>query len=330
MKRVVLLFGGRSPEHEVSIMSAKNVYAAIDKGAYTVILVYVDKHGGFHRVSDLDSLDTNDAFDHSLWSQVDVVFPVMHGPYCEDGSMQGFLDTMGVRYVGPHVLGSALGMDKDIQKQLLRHNNILVTDWIAVRKHTYQHPETFSRIAETIEKDFSYPVFVKPANMGSSVGVSKVHNYGELKMSLDKAFTYDDKVLIEKAVQGREIECAVLGNAPELAVSDVGGVVSQGAHEFYDYDAKYMDALGSIVSVPAPDISPEMRAYIQTIVRDVFTILECRGLSRVDCFLTSTGSVLVNEINTMPGFTNVSMYPKLMEHVGIGYTELISRLIELA
>jgi D-alanine-D-alanine ligase len=260
--KIAILFGGKSGEHEVSIMSASNVVKAIDGSLFTVKLVYVDKKGVFWQVDGVAGLKNKRLLEQDFWKKVEVAFPVMHGPNCEDGSMQGFLRTVGVHCVGPGVLGSALGMDKDVQKQLLRFNGIKVTDWLLVRDYEFSE-EKLKEIKTRIKKDFQYPVFVKPVNMGSSVGISKVKNDRELKSKIEEAFKFDNKVLIEKAVVGREVECAVLGDLPEVVVSAVGEVVSQNGHEFYDYKAKYFDEKGAQILVPAPNINLKKVAEIQ-------------------------------------------------------------------
>lgn len=327
MKKVCILFGGKSPEHEVSIMSATNVFNAIDKNKYTVSLIYINKAGEFKKVENINNLENLENFNIGEFKNFDVVLPVMHGPNCEDGSMQGFLKTLDVKYVGPNVLSSAVCMDKDMQKQIAKQNGIKVTDWLAVK--SFEYPDRKSEIINTIENSFKYPVFVKPANMGSSVGVVKVKTESELEDAIQQAFEYDKKIIIEKAVLGREIEVAVLGKENRLTVSNPGEVVSMGSHEFYDYEAKYTDVTGSKTFIPAPNISAEKIEEFKIISKKVFTILECVGLSRIDYFLTESGEIILNEVNTLPGFTNISMYPKLMENSGVNYTDLISELIEL-
>jgi D-alanine-D-alanine ligase len=328
-QKIAIIFGGKSGEHDVSIMSAKNVVEAIDRDLFNIKLVYVDRLGKFSLVPDMVSIKNGTTVNMQFWQNVDVAFPVMHGPNCEDGSMQGFLKTLGVRCVGPSVLGSALGMDKDVQKQLLRANGLEVTDWIALRDYDF-NLDKLQEVKNSIDKDFKYPVFIKPANMGSSVGVSKVDNASDLEKAIKEAFSHDSKILIEKLVLGREIECAVLGNFPDIVTSGLGEVVSQNGHDFYDYNAKYIDDTGSQVLLPAPNISEEKLTEMQTISKVVFKVLGCEGLSRVDMFLCSDGRVLVNEINTLPGFTNISMYPKLMMLSGISYKDLITQIIKLA
>ena len=328
-QKIAIIFGGKSGEHDVSIMSAKNVVEAVDRELFDVSLVYVDRVGKFSIVQSTDNLLGCTALDMQFWNDVEIAFPVMHGPNCEDGSMQGFLKTLDVKCVGPSVLGSAIGMDKNVQKQLLRANGIQVTDWLAFRMYEF-NAKKLQEVKNYISNNFKYPVFVKPANMGSSVGVSKVDSELDLEEAIKGAFLHDFKILIEKSVIGREIECAVLGNFPHVVTSGLGEVVSQNGHDFYDYNAKYIDDTGSQVLLPAPNISEDKVVEMQSIAKKVFQILECEGLSRVDMFLCPDGSVLVNEINTLPGFTNISMYPKLMMAAGLSYKDLITKLIQLA
>lgn len=331
-KNVAIVFGGKSAEHDVSIMSAKNVAAAIDTDLFKVVLVYVDRKGEFYKLKNIDKLTdkkSREKMTLEMWKKIDVAFPVMHGPNCEDGTMQGFFKTLNIPFVGPSVLGSALGMDKDLQKQVARFNGIKVTDWIAINSFELT-PKKLKEIKSKIKSQFNYPVFVKPANMGSSVGVSKVKTEKELESALVKAFEHDKKIVIEKAVIGREIECAILGKDGDLIASVLGEVISMGSHEFYDYEAKYFDENGSRAVYPAENISAKKVKEIQELAKRSFAVLECRGLSRIDFFLTENGEIYLNEINTLPGFTNISMYPKLMSLSGFDYKNLITKLIELA
>ncbi len=334
MKKVCLLFGGKSLEHEVSIMSAKNVYGAIDTSVFEVILVYINKVGDFLRSNSFEEVENKInlvGFDMHSFKDFDIVFPVMHGPNCEDGSIQGFLSTLGVKYVGPKVLSSAICMDKDIQKQIARHNGIVVTDWIAIKDFEYANIKEgiLNEIRGKIEQDFKYPIFVKPSRMGSSVGVVKVKTEDALEHAINNAFTYDNKIIIEKAVIGREIEVAVLGKEYDLIISNPGEVVSLGNHEFYDYDAKYIDEHGSKTYIPAQNISAEIVEEYKMLSKKIYTMFECEGLARIDFFLTNEGRIVLNEINTLPGFTNISMYPKLMEEMGVSYRDVITKLLSV-
>ncbi|MGI9515235.1 MAG: D-alanine--D-alanine ligase, partial [Anderseniella sp.] len=251
-------------------------------------------------------------------SSVDVVFPILHGPFGEDGTVQGLLKLAGVPFVGAGVLGSAAGMDKDVMKRLLRDADIPIA-----RSLTFRHGNVLD--FEAISGEIGLPLFVKPANMGSSVGVHKVTGQDTFDEAVQDAFAYDTKILIEEFIEGRELECAVLGNLePEASV--VGEIIP--SHDFYSYEAKYIDEHGAGLEIPA-DIPDTVSEKIRDLAIRTFQTLECEGLGRVDCFLKSDGEIIVNEINTIPGFTKISMYPRLWEASGVSYTDLISRLIEL-
>ncbi|GHU08345.1 D-alanine--D-alanine ligase [Spirochaetia bacterium] len=252
--------------------------------------------------------------------RIDVVFPILHGPFGEDGTVQGLLKLADIPFVGTSVLGSAVGMDKDVMKRLLRDAGLPIGKFIALKSN-----EPFPPF-DTVTAQLGSPLFIKPANMGSSVGVSKVHNQGEYEAAVRDAFRYDRKIILEEFIQGRELECAVLGNVDPRA-SVPGEVIS--SHEFYSYDAKYIDENGAVLSIPAK-IPDTVREEIQRLAVKTFQVLEAEGLSRIDFFLRSDNSLVINEINTMPGFTKISMYPKLWEASGISYSDLINRLIELA
>jgi len=331
--RVAVLFGGRSGEHEVSIRSAAAVIAALDKSKYEVTPVAITKQGRWlppaesalllpSPVQEGTSTDAAVTLSHEpgSGSKIGVVFPVLHGTFGEDGTVQGFLELADVAYVGSGVLGSAAAMDKDVMKRLFRERGLPTVDHLALRRGERREK------AHEIEQRFGYPVFVKPANLGSSVGVSKARNRRELEAALDLAARYDHKILAEPAVDGREIECSVLGNdAPEASLP--GEIVP--AREFYDYEAKYRDEDSKLL-IPAP-LSPEQTAEVQRLAVAAFQAVEASGLARVDFFLErASGRVLVNEVNTMPGFTSISMYPKLWEASGLPYAQLVDRLIGLA
>lgn len=343
---VAILFGGKSAEHEVSLQSAKNVIYAIDKARYDVVPIGIDKsgkwllHKGSHFLlnqDDPNAIQLNPAnCEHvalvpqsnglllSLSSyapicKVDVVFPLLHGPFGEDGTVQGLLKLAGVPFVGPGVLGSAIGMDKDVTKRLLRDAGIPIGKFLTF--YCGDHINT-----EAVFSDLGSPVFVKPANLGSSVGISKAMNKSELELAIKLAFKYDRKILIESFIEGREIECAVLGNDNPIA-SIVGEIKPH--HDFYSYEAKYLDKQGATSQVPA-EIDGAISSQVRVMAIQAFKVLCCEGLSRVDFFLKKDGSILISEINTIPGFTNISMYPRLWQESGIGYSNLISQLIELA
>lgn len=303
---VGVIYGGQSTEHEVSLLSAKNVIAALDKETYEIVRILLNKKGGWEWENDLP---------------IDVAFPVLHGPLGEDGTVQGFLKLMGIPFVGPSVLGSAIGMDKDVQKRLLRDAGIPVAKFLTVR-NTERDSLSFAEV----KKELGLPLFVKPANAGSSVGVHKVKSETDFAAAVADAFRYDSKILIEEGIVGQEIECAVLGN--EEPEASVPGEVKPN-HEFYSYEAKYLDENGALLEIPAK-LSPQLTKKVQETALAAFKVLECEGMSRVDCFVTPDGRVLVNEINTIPGFTKISMYPKLWEASGLPYSALLDRLIALA
>ena len=301
--KIGVLFGGKSAEHEVSLVSARNVINALDKTKYLVTPIKIDRSGKFNL---------------NIIKNFDVIFPVLHGPYGEDGSMQGFLKLVGVPFVGPSVLGSAVGMDKDVMKRLLRDNKIPIGKFVAVKENDKIN---FNKI----KKELGLPIFIKPANMGSSVGISKVRNEKEFKKGINDAFKYDSKIIIEEFIKGREIECALLGN--DMPIASIPGEIIAN-QDFYSYDAKYIDA-GSVAEIPAK-IDKKTTKKIQELAIKTFQTLNCEGLSRVDFFLKKNGDVLVNEINTLPGFTAISMYPKLWEASGLPLPKLLDKLINLA
>jgi D-alanine-D-alanine ligase len=338
--RIGILFGGRSAEHEVAIQSAKNVFEALDKDTYEPVLIGITKKGTWIHLSQRTFQQiANHAYQalpekiiggrkeggiHPFTqglnlSDIDVVFPVLHGPYGEDGTIQGLLKTLNVPFVGAGVLGSAVGMDKDVMKRLLRDSKLPIAKFIVVHK---SEQLSFKQVTANLH----LPFFVKPANLGSSVGVSKVNSEEEFIQAVKEAFSYDTKIMLEEYIEGREIECCVLGNENPIA-SVAGEIIPQ--HEFYDYSAKYLDENGAVLKIPA-DISDDISKQVQEIAIKTFQVLCCQGLARVDFFLTKQNKLYVNEINTIPGFTKISMYPKLWEKSGIGYRELIDRLLQLA
>lgn len=299
-----VLFGGRSAEHEVSVRSAKNIIDALDKNKYQITAIKINRQGKFK----LDEL-----------KKLDVVFPVLHGPYGEDGTIQGLLKFLDIPFVGPGVLGSALGMDKEVMKRLMREAGVPIAKYLAYRVGD-------EIVFATVRKELGLPVFIKPANLGSSVGISKVENEKDFAKAIKEAFKYDTKIVIESMVRGREIECAVLGNE-KVRASALGEVIPKNA--FYSYEAKYIDADGAKL-VLGVKLRKELEEKVKNLAIRVFKLLECEGLSRVDFFVKDSGEVLVNEINTIPGFTSISMYPKLFELSGISYSKLLDNLIDLA
>jgi D-alanine-D-alanine ligase len=345
--RVAVLFGGRSEEHEVSVVSARSVMDALDPETYDAVAIGIDRDGGWHVLpggppvlepgaSRLPAVEPAPGDEVSLALEpgsrelvtgtgpepIDVVFPVLHGPFGEDGTIQGLLELAGIPYVGSGVLASAVGMDKAVQKVLFAAGGLPVVPHAAVtRKQWSEDPEA----AHAAARDLGYPVFTKPSSLGSSVGISKVKTSADLDGAMDEAFRHGPKALIERAMEGaREIECAVLGN--EDPVASVPGEILP-ASEFYDYRAKYLDQ-GTRLDVPA-DLPEETRERIQALSVAAFRAIDAAGMARVDFFVTGR-DVVVNEINTIPGFTKVSMYPLLWEASGLTYPALVDRLIRLA
>jgi D-alanine-D-alanine ligase len=335
--RVALLAGGRSSEHEISLASARSVLAALDPERYDVISVAIGRDGrwaleggspGPALVSDtaVDAGGTRPAETLPVHAEggtlaalgaVDVVLPILHGPFGEDGTVQGLLELAGIPYVGAGVAGSALAMDKDLFKKVMRDSGIPVA-----AHHTI-------RLGDPVENPFGYPVFVKPARLGSSVGISKVHDAPELEPAVALARRHDEKVLVEELVEGMEVEVGVLGNRVPPPVASLPGSIDTLGHDWYDYASKY-DADGMRLLVP-PELPRKTIELVQQRAVDAFVASECEGLARVDFFVrASDGEVIVNELNTMPGFTATSVYAKLFEESGIGYAELLDRLIALA
>jgi D-alanine-D-alanine ligase len=342
--RIGVLFGGRSGEHEVSLASAASVIRGLDPDKYEAIPIGITKEGHWligagaqkmlqevlqHGQRVMMTADPTDAaivrLDGSgVGQRFDVVFPVMHGTFGEDGTIQGLLDLAGLPFVGAGVLGSAIGMDKDVAKRLLQVAKIPVVPWITVHRHEWERNPR--EIQKAIEKQFKYPVFVKPATLGSSVGMTKVHSRAELAPALNLASEFALKILVEKAMVAREIEVSVLGNSDPQA-SIPGEIVPH--REFYDYAAKYLEE-GTQLLIPAK-LKPAQVKKVQALAVAAFRALELSGMARVDFFLEKRGGKLfLNEVNTIPGFTSISMYPKLWEASGIPFRQLIDRLIELA
>ena len=302
--KIGILFGGKSAEHDVSLVSAKNVIGALDKNKYKVFPIKIEKSGKFN----LNAI-----------RKVDVIFPVLHGPFGEDGSMQGLLKILNMPFVGPGVLGSAVSMDKDVMKRLLKEAGIPIGKFLTIRQG-----EKISFKEAT--KKLGLPMFIKPANMGSSVGIHKVKNEKEFLSGLRDAFQYDIKIVIEENINGQEIECSVLGNENPMA-SIAGEIVP--INDFYSYKAKYLDDKAADLLIPAR-LSKNTVKKVQNMAIEVFKTLCCKGMGRVDFFVKKNGDIIVNEINTIPGFTSISMYPKLWEASGIALPKLLDSLIVLA
>ncbi len=331
-----LIFGGRSPEHEVSITSARAIYRHLSQTRYRIYSIYITRDGHWQQVSSPlvsdQELKEGQAYSFLPWSlsrqqielKADVYFPVLHGPYGEDGTIQGLLEMADVAYVGSSVLASAVGMDKAIFKNLLSYLGLPVTPYLVVVEEDYKNQGP--KLIRKINSVFTYPLFVKPANMGSSVGISKVKKRAALPAALELAFRYDRKILVEKAISGREIECSVLGNdSPEASLP--GEVIPY--REFYDYADKYLEGKTRF-RIPA-ELPADLTLKIRQLALAAFKAIDACGLARVDFFLEKdTNAIYINEINTMPGFTEISMYPKLWEVSGLSFNQLLDRLIELA
>lgn len=346
--KVGVVFGGKSAEHEVSLQSAKNIVEAMDREKYDPVLIGIDKSGKWH-INDQSSylmnadnpklIQLNKSNDHvavvpgemeeqfihaengEALEQLDVIFPIVHGTLGEDGSLQGMLRIANIPYVGPDVLSSSICMDKDIAKRLMAGAGINVA-----KGKAFTHAQREQINFEALLEELGEPMFIKPANQGSSVGVSKVSTKEEFEQAIDVAFEYDHKIIIEETLIGREIELSVLGNeTPNVSLP--GEILPK--TEFYSYESKYIDEDGAELAIPA-NIPNDVTEQMQGVAIDAFQTLQCEGLARVDFFLTDDGDIYVNEVNTLPGFTKISMYPKLWEVSGVEYTDLISKLIELA
>ncbi len=320
--RVLVLRGGRSSEHEVSLRSADSVLEHLDQDRYDVRAVTIGRDGRWH---DEDGAPVALALgDARPLGDVDVVLPVLHGPFGEDGTVQGLLEMAGIAYVGSGVVGAGLTMDKDMTKAVLRDAGIPVAASLTLRRGRDEARAAATRAR--VEERFAYPVFVKPARLGSSVGISKVSTGEELGAALELAFRHDEKALVEEFLAGAELECGVLGNEQPIA-SEVGRIVVQ-TGEWYDYEAKY-GAGGSDLLVPA-DIPAEAAAELRRLALEAFRATDCAGMARIDFFRTSDGRIVLNEINTIPGFTATSYYARLFAASGVPYRELLDQLIALA
>jgi D-alanine-D-alanine ligase len=345
--RLAIIFGGQSAEHEISILSARSIFQALDRSKYEPVLVGISKTGKWYLGDNSTFLLQDSNPKHArlqessnelclvpgkpsepllvpktaLAKEIDVAFPVMHGPLGEDGTIQGLLKLAGIPFVGVSVLGSAVCMDKDVTKRLLKEAGIPVCRSLTFRKH--EQPKIRY---EDIANKLGTPFFVKPCNLGSSVGVSKVHNAAEFDRAIAEGFKYDRKIIIEEFVKCRELEVSVLGNE-NPQTSDVGEIIP--THEFYSYESKYIDEKGAQLVIPAK-ISEAQKQEIKKLAAQAFTLLECEGMARCDFFMTSEGRLYINELNTIPGFTTISMYAKLWASAGVSYEKLIDKLIELA
>jgi D-alanine-D-alanine ligase len=334
--KICILFGGRSAEHEVSLISAQAIFKNLDPDIYDIKSVFIDKDGHWRVVDSPvcapEELNSGASFSFLPWGEspkkhfieTDVYFPVLHGPYGEDGTIQGLFEMADVPYVGATVLASAVGMDKAVAKTLFKSQNLPVVDHTVVKEADWKKDRV--AILDHIPHTFSLPFFIKPVNLGSSVGISKVKDFSHTAQAIEEAFLYDRKVLIEEGIQGRELECSVLGNdSPKASLP--GEIIP--FNEFYDYEDKYIDGKTTF-AIPA-DLPPKSVKDIQKISIDAFKCIDCSGMARVDFFLEDrTGKIYLNELNTIPGFTEISMYPKLWEESGISFPQLVTELITLA
>lgn len=359
--RVAVLYGGRSAEHEVSLVSATNVIMNLDRTLFDVIPIGIDREGSWFLGDDVfkqeltsqPMLRLHRDQDRMLFNPeligksspmmipppslltkanrlFDVIFPVIHGPLCEDGTVQGLLELADVPYVGCNVLASAIGMDKDVSKRLVKHAGIDVPQFLVVRRGEWHDPAS---CMAKINAQFAYPIFVKPVNTGSSVGVSKVKKPDDLQKAIDLAFQYDTRVVIEEGIDAIEIEVAVLESlnpTHEPIASIPGEILPSSTHDFYSYASKYLDENGAELIIPAP-LPEAISAKVMTAAKQVFNVLNCEGMARVDFLLDRhTHRIYFNEVNSLPGFTKISMYPKLMAASGVEYSQLLTHLIELA
>ncbi len=335
-KTVGILFGGYSAEHDVSIMSAHSVIEAIDQSRFDVRLIGFDKRHQPHLLPALTSEDSATLFASApaitaaelaafLVAEVDVVLPLIHGPGGEDGKLQGYLQTLGLPFVGADVTASAICMDKRLANEVMRSAELPVVASLAIAKRDFQNNR--QQVIDQIESQLKYPVFTKPSNLGSSIGISKVKTQCDLLSALQLAFTYDEHVVVEQGIAPRELECAVYGNDQPHAAA-VGEIIP--SHETYDYEAKYSDAALSTLLIPAP-IDAALEAKIKQLALTVYKLFNVKGMARVDFLLDKAdGTVYINELNTLPGFTKYSMFPRLCECDGLAYRDLITLLIELA
>ena len=305
-----MIYGGRTGEHDVSVRSAKSVLAGLDPARYETIEYFIDREGKWNPGPILPEPNAHPG--------IDVVFPVLHGTFGEDGTVQGLLELADLAYVGAGVLASAVGMDKEMMKRVCRERMLPIVDYVTATRETADIVEACKRLP--------YPVFVKPANLGSSVGISKAHDDQELETAFALAAKYDRKIIVERAIVGRELECSVLGNQEPIASLPCEILPSR---EFYDYEDKYL--LDKAETKLPADLPADRTAELQRLAVECYRAVECEGMARVDFFLEAeTNRLYINEINTIPGFTSISMYPKMWEYTGIGFSELLDRLIALA
>ncbi len=344
--KIGIIFGGKSAEHEVSLMSATSVIRAINKEKYDIVKIGITKtgkwllfdgdekyieDGSWQQMAESFLRENPDKYaltimgnEKSLKDIIDFAFPVLHGPDGEDGTIQGLFEMLDIPYAGCGVLGSAVAMDKAVAKELFTKAGLPSCKYMLI--HSDELANDKEQAMDKAEKELQYPIFVKPANMGSSVGMTKAHNKEELAAGMIEAAKYDRRLILEETVVGREVETGVIGNY-DLRVVSVGEVIA--SHEFYDYEAKYRDDMGTAILIPA-NITAEEKKEMQELALRAYRALDCQGFARVDCFIEkSTGKVLINEINTIPGFTRYSMFPLLAADDGLAYVDLITKIIDL-
>ena len=343
-RKIGLIFGGKSAEHEVSIMSAKSVYKELLNTDFEVIPILINKEGYW---IDLETSKKviEGGIDHSniikskfqtvfaslvnnFPEGIDLIFPLMHGPFGEDGKIQGFFDILDIPYIGAGTAASAVSMDKIYSKNIINKYNLPQTEYITISEKEWAKfgDEQVLEIKRRITEKISYPLFVKPANLGSSIGISRVTSEAEVGLAIDLAFKYDNRILVEAAVEGREIECSLLETDEGCISSKPGEIIP--ANDFYDYDAKYFSD-NTVLMTPA-DLDSELAEEIRYLAEKTFQLLNCSGLARIDFFLDNENNIFINEINTMPGFTPKSMYARMWESSGIDYSDLLKKLIEIS
>lgn len=335
MIKLGVIFGGKSTENEISVKSATSILKNLNKEKYEIYKIYIDKNGEWYEYEENKKIENI----IKTLKSFDVVFPVLHGLYGEDGTIQGLLEMAGVKYVGCKVLASCVGMDKVYAKTIFEKAKINQAKYVYIKKYKNKEKYTYveenfkekdidiNEVIEIVKQKIKYPVFVKPSNSGSSVGVNRADNDEELKTSITEAAKFDTKILIEEGIIGKEVECAVLGNSKSGVIATLPGEILS-AEEFYTFDAKYINTASKTL-IPA-DISKDKQEEVKILAIRAFNAIDGSGLSRVDFFVENdTEKVYINEINTMPGFTNISMYPKLFEAYGIEYSELLDRIIEV-
>ena len=336
--KIAILFGGKSSEHDISIKSATSIIFNLDNSKYDIYLIYIGKDGLFYKCDNIRNLEEIKKISNIIeyLENIDVVFPVLHGKYGEDGSIQGFLETINKKYVGCKVLSSSICMDKIYAKMLFEKAGINTAEWLYIKKKDNKYlyiDKSFEEyllnkeeLIKLVEEKINFPVFIKPSREGSSFGVNKAKTKDDVINYLEEAFKYDEKVLVEKDIIGKEVECAILENN-EILVSEVGEILS--GEEFYSFSSKYKNKNSKTI-IPA-NINTEISNEIKAFAQKAYKLCDCKGLARIDFFIEKdTNKIYLNEINTLPGFTEISMYPKLIEDIGITYSELLDRLINLS